>query len=241
MINSAVKQLLNIILLVPFVLLAQTKIKVNVPYNSSVAKDSVISKRTNKKSIKSTDTIYISKDGKLLKHQLFYDSLYAKASKSVITKNLYNLLVTRPPSKIESIDYENSYKSESFFAPFQGKVISSIEYRHVDVFEGSVYDTLKTSSTPIIKLTNKVHYHTTKRVINNQLLFDEGDRVDKYAFADSERLLRSLRYIEDARILLKMKKEDKNQVDVIVITKDRFPWSLTGSGLTGSTYSIDLL
>jgi hypothetical protein len=53
---------------------------------------------------------------------------------------------------------------------------------------------------PLFRLANKLHIRTRQDVIETQLLFGEGDGYSKRQLDESERLLRTKRYLRDATI-----------------------------------------
>ncbi len=157
----------------------------------------------------------------------FYDSIYSAAQKSRVTKELYNLLIAnRPPSNELK---KEPVRSEAFFEAYEGKTIASIEFVSVDLFGGSVNDTTLKARSSIGRLSNNLHKNTSKSVVFKFLLFDVGDKVDPFELADTERIIRSLSYIEDAKITLKLDSKDLSAVHATVIVKDRFPWTIDAS------------
>lgn len=158
----------------------------------------------------------------------FYNNIYTRAQRSRITKELYNLLVTeRPP--LEPQKTKKPVRSESFFEAFEGKTIRSIEYYPVDILDGSVNDTTKRARSSLSQLSNKLHTDTRQNIISNYLLFQLGDKVDPFAIADTERVLRALAYIEDVRIKFVLDPDDVDNVKAMIIYKDRFPWNVNFS------------
>jgi len=156
----------------------------------------------------------------------FFSKVYSKAQKSRVTRELYNLLITeRPPS--EPLKQTSPVSSESFFKVFEGKTIKNIAFHSVPVVSGNVNDTSVAATSSFAKFSNKYHRNTKVQIIENHLLFYVGDKVNPFDIADSERIIRSLRYIEDVRIKLVINPEDIETVDALVIYKDRFPWSPT--------------
>ena len=116
-------------------------------------------------------------------------------------------------------------KSELQFMAYEGKTI-----RHIFVqaygFERNFEDTLKPIDYYGTRLLNRLHRNTREWVIRNNLFIKEETEIDPYKMADNEKHLRSLDYIQDARILVKRIRGNNDSVDVYVITKDFF--SLTG-------------
>ncbi|HJU45909.1 MAG TPA: hypothetical protein VJ647_03950, partial [Chitinophagaceae bacterium] len=77
------------------------------------------------------------------------------------------------------------------------------------------------------KLLNSLHNRTKRWVIHDNLFVRENTPLNSYLVADNERFLRSLNFIQDARILVKAVPGTTDSIDLLVITKDLF--SLTGS------------
>jgi outer membrane protein assembly factor BamA len=75
----------------------------------------------------------------------------------------------------------------------------------------------------LFRLANDLHIQTKQPTIAAQLLFRVGDRYDPKKLAETERNLRTLRYIYDARVV--PVKYAGGKVEVKVITKD--VWTLS--------------
>ena len=190
-----------------------------------VMEDSVFVPKKDTTILLPANTMYQVHNNKYILSDGFYDSIYALAKKNRLTRELFNLLVTtRPPQ--DSFQNKEPVKSEDFFKRYSGKTISSIEYVSVDLFGGSVNDTTLKAKSGIGKLSNELHKNTSKEVIYKHLLFNVGDNVDPFRMADTERIIRSLPYIEDSRIKLEADPKNPEAVHAIVIVKDRFPWSI---------------
>ncbi|MBN2364963.1 MAG: hypothetical protein JXL67_02285, partial [Calditrichaeota bacterium] len=101
--------------------------------------------------------------------------------------------------------------------------IASIQLKKVDVQAGSILDTTQYAEAGLAKILNRLHIPTRDFVIRENLLFEEGDTVNSDLLADNERILRSLTYIEDARIYIKSHGKDEKKVDVLIVIKDVFP------------------
>ena len=112
-------------------------------------------------------------------------------------------------------------KSESPFKPYEGKVIRHIYIRGYG-FEQTFTDTSKRLQYFGTKLLNHLHHKTRDWVIRNSLFIKENTVVNAYKLADNERLIRSLNYIQDARILVNYLPENPDSVDLVVVVKDLF-------------------
>jgi hypothetical protein len=153
-----------------------------------------------------------SEDKKTL---IFLDSLKIRASKTLITKKLYDFVIIShdPESKKEITG-----SSEASFLDYSGLKIRKIEIRRLNVFGSSIntpdfYNPNKTE-----KLLNKTHFNTSENIIRKNLLCNEGDTISPLNLSDNERFLRDLPYIDDARILVVPVSD--SEAEIIVITKD---------------------
>jgi hypothetical protein len=112
-------------------------------------------------------------------------------------------------------------KVENQFLKYRGKIIRSIELLRLG-FESNVYDTTAIKYNFGIRVANALHKNSKEKVIRRNLFFKETDRLYPYLVADNERYLRSLTFIQDARIIVDFAESSIDSVDVVVITKDIF-------------------
>jgi hypothetical protein len=112
-------------------------------------------------------------------------------------------------------------KIENQFLKYRGKIIRSIELMSLG-FERNIYDTNEVKYNFGIGIANVFHKNSKDKVIRRNLFFTETDRLYPYLFADNERYLRGLSFIQDARIIVGFAEGSTDSVDVVVITKDIF-------------------
>ncbi|HVV06057.1 MAG TPA: hypothetical protein VHC96_17620, partial [Puia sp.] len=112
-------------------------------------------------------------------------------------------------------------RSETPFMPFEGKII-----RHIIIkgygFEQTFTDTSKRLQYFGTRLLNQMHRKTRSWVIRNSLFIKENTALNPFKVADNERLIRSLNYIQDARILVNTLPDNEDSVDLVVVVKDLF-------------------
>lgn len=152
----------------------------------------------------------------------FYQELERKANSSRLIKSIYKLVFTAPATYKKPADDQES--GEKYFEQFENKIIANIYHYSLDVFGPSVYDTAGYEKPWVLRTANNLHVNTNHKVILRNLLFTTGEGIEPFAFYDNERLLRSLPFIEDARILIVPNQSDTSKADVLVITKDA--WTL---------------
>jgi hypothetical protein len=151
------------------------------------------------------------------------NSLKEAVDKTFITRNLFMFLLTEQATS----KYEIGVNSKSYFEAFSGKRIASIQFRRLSPFGPTLQDTTLTVSTWIERTGNQLHVNTTKNKLRSQLLFKEGEIVNPVLMAENEKIIRDLSYIEDVAIVLSPSKLIKDEIDVIIISKDRFEYGFT--------------
>ncbi|MFC6997345.1 BamA/TamA family outer membrane protein [Rufibacter roseus] len=115
------------------------------------------------------------------------------------------------------------------------KVVRKIYYKRLEPFGYSMNDTSKVPNDPWENLGNALHMRTKKGRISNTLLFKEGELLEPLALSESERLLRQTDYILDARILVNDSTSTRDSIDIVIITRDVFSISGSGSASTSGT------
>ncbi|MCB0490243.1 MAG: hypothetical protein KDC99_17320 [Cyclobacteriaceae bacterium] len=168
----------------------------------------------------------------------FYEELEEKSSKSKLAEEIFDFVVREKGRKEQLIS--RIIKSERVFEPYDGYTIRSIVFKSVDLLEGSVVDTLRKATTKLGKLVNRLHADTRAAIVEQNLLFDEGDKVDPYQLADNERLLREFKTLRDARIYLAPAKDEPETVDVVVVTQDVTSIGASGSYSSGKKFRLDV-
>lgn len=112
----------------------------------------------------------------------------------------------------------------------------------VTIVRNNVFDpTNPEEDKGIYRLVNRLHLKTRSGVVSEQLLFAEGDVYSERTLAESGRLLRGNRYIQEASV--EAVQRDDGSVDVNVTTSD--VWSLgpklhysTSGGESSSSFGL---
>ncbi len=171
------------------------------------------------------------------KERDFYRNLKKRLSKRKATKRLFDLL-------FDVSDKKKKPKKDSLAhipKRYDGKIVGQISIKQIDIFGPKVTDTTGQPKTGVARFFNKMHVNTRDRVIRNNLLIKEGDFINQHKIADNERMLRLLKFIRDARIIIQPRATTSDTVDLLVITQDVM--SLSGSlepeGLTEATIHVN--
>jgi len=158
-----------------------------------------------------------------INNEIFYDSLEIKASRHRVTKWLYGTMIS---SAKDSGNHD--LQSYEYYKSFQKKIIGTISIRSLKVFGPNFDDTLKTTNVWIEKAANKLHSRSNLYVIRKNLWIREGQSLDPDLMMDNERLLRSLPYLKDVRIIITPRQLNGDLVDVLILTQDVFSFGITG-------------
>ncbi len=155
---------------------------------------------------------------------------------------------TGPPARAESDSVEvarNEQKlalerSDRKFLPFAGNRIGRIRIKTLAVFGASVDDTTRVTKSRLLRFLNNLNFQTRETTIRRNLLFQEGDAIDPLRLADSERILRNLGFIGDARIVVVQNRGSGDSADVRVIVKEAWTLNLSGSLKEGNRLKVSL-
>lgn len=162
------------------------------------------------------------------KDKKIMDTLKSKVSKKTFLKKIINPIVRWPDEQKNKPQDYGTQLSVAAFEKYEGRLIDTIIVKQLDVFGTDINDTTKQDTAWLKRTANHLHINTQSRVVLNNLLFKKGETINPHELADSERLLRLLPFIKDARIIVEASERKSDPVKVIVITKDI--WSIIVSG-----------
>ena len=131
-------------------------------------------------------------------------------------------------------------RSDREFLPHAGKRVRRIHIQALVVFGPSLDDTTRSTTSGLARILNNLNFRTRETTIRRHLLFKEGDAIDPFRLADSERILRTLAFIGDARILVVPIPESADSADVLVIVKESWALTLSGSLKEGNRLKVKL-
>ena len=136
-------------------------------------------------------------------------------------QKIINLLKGTPNPLIDSTNMVINRYIQSI-GSLEGKIIRSIniEQRH---FGNDVNRPTFQKMNALINFANQLHDKTNKSTIAKNIFIKVDEPLNPLLVAYNEKWLRDLGYIQDARILAYLNKEDTNKVDVFVVTKDILP------------------
>ncbi len=164
-----------------------------------------------------------------------YDSLKLKASKTLVTRKLYEWMVV-PSRAVENRSITGA--SDADYIEFRGKKIRNISIRRLNVFGTDINNPQLDNARNIEAFLNRTHFNTNELIIRKNLLFTEGDTISPLTLSDNERILRQLPYIHDARIVVIPVSGEES--DIVVITKDIYSIAARAelSGIKSGSVSV---
>ncbi len=169
-----------------------------------------------------------------MKYNSFYDTLKAKAQNRRITKWIHRMLI-RSPGVQKTVEDTVNLPSR-----YDGKTISSIRIKRLDVFGPSLRDTARKATIWYEKAGNLIHTRSDLHNLRKNLLFKAGETLDTDELYDNERILRALPYIRDARFYVEEDSADDSQVNILLLTQDRFSIGVTGDVEGISSAALEL-
>ena len=155
----------------------------------------------------------------------FYSKMKEVTGQNKVTSRLFDLLYVEKGSTNEYKDDPDSRSSIEPFIPFENLRIGKISIKHVDILQGDVNDTSRRATAYYARMANRIHFKTWNSIIRHTLTVRSGDPINPYSIADSERLLRRLQFIQDARIYIQRSSDDE-EANLVVAVQDRFAWGV---------------
>lgn len=167
------------------------------------------------------DTIE-AKSGISERDERFLNSMDRYRNKSKFNKFIHKLFIRNPKTKKATATTNKFGDSQKSFKDDEGKIIRNIEIESHDPFGYSLTDSTEIPNSFLEKTGNFLHARTKQFVVKNYLLPKKGDRLDSLKIIESERLIRSQRFIR--RVHIETVPVDSTTVDLIVKTLDS--WSI---------------
>lgn len=172
-----------------------------------------------------------SASGRNIEDSIKYIDFERKTEQSKFGRLLFRFLF-RPVGKKAQPQYSTSQIIESnFHLLAHGKIIRKIKITTMDPFGYNIRDTSVRPSKAIFRYGNMLHSNTNGPVIRNLLLFDESERYDSLLVKESERLIRSQKYMRDVHLDVALSGKDSVDINIRVLDV----WTLLPSAkITGT-------
>jgi len=161
------------------------------------------------------------------------ESIYDRDIPSRWIRELRNIIIVSPKNE-SLVDTFNVESPGKIYLGTEGLTITGVRIIRLKPFGASVSDiadhqidygagNTANNLNWLSRAGNAIHVSTSEFIIRNALMFKEGDKVESIQLAYSERYLRSLRYINDARIT-SIPVSD-HEAEILVIVQDILPYS----------------
>ncbi|WP_202702830.1 hypothetical protein [Flavobacterium sp. UGB4466] len=146
-----------------------------------------------------------------------YQKIRNYSKKNKFTQTLHKLFFRGDNTQKKEVLVQNDTTD------FSGKIIRNINIITLDPFGHSVTDSTKIPKNWGERTGNRLHLKTKKIAIYNLLLFKKNTPYDTYKVQETERLIRSQRYVTAVRITNKITGVASDSVDVTIRVLDS--WS----------------
>lgn len=166
------------------------------------------------------------------------DSLYYKietfSDKNKVTRFLYQLVFRE---EADSLSVE-SRTTEHAQMTYDGRFIRNIDIETIDPFGSKISDKNKNPKW-YNRFAEHLHIDSKKSTIANYLLFKKGEKYNAQKLYESERILRSMPFINRVNIDVIENTSTRDSVDVLVKVMDS--WSLKPQlSYSGSTIGVGI-
>lgn len=169
---------------------------------------------------------------------LGYQKIEELSKKSKFTTQLHRLIF-----KSTAVNKKRKYKAASVepdYSLYEGKIIRTISIQTLDPFGFSEADSTRKPKHFASKAGNFVHIKTKKFAIQNTLLIKENQAFDSLKVKETERLIRSQRFVRRVAIRVQNTTESSDSIDVFISVLDS--WSLIpNASITSSKAGYELL
>jgi hypothetical protein len=165
-----------------------------------------------------------------------YDAIEKFSEKTKLTKFLHQLIF-KPVSKIHSKVKKTLEKNQKPNSKIEGKIVRNIYITTLDPFGYSLQDTSIYPSNFIKKSGNNLHMKTRRMVIKDLLLFNKNEPYDSLLVKESERLIRSQKFVQDLVVTTSTSSIKADSIDVFIRVSD--VWSIIPS-LSASPSNLEM-
>jgi hypothetical protein len=166
-----------------------------------------------------------------------YKNIESFSKKRKLTKLMYTLVFKHQASALQRKPAnKRRYKRQiqKSYKAFEGKTIRQINIETLDPFGYSVADTLLSPHGFFPKTGNGAHIKSQQITIRNLLLIRENQLFDSLLVKESERLVRTRKYVHDVSFAFTATSKNSDSVDVFIRELDKWSFvpkvSISNSG-----------
>lgn len=166
---------------------------------------------------------------------------YSKRKKftKFIHKLIFRPVTKQKPAHSREKEKERSPEMLNSYQNFEGRIVRKINIQTLDPFGYSINDTTQKARDWIQRSGNSLHLKTKQFTIRNLLLIKRNKPLDSLLVKESERLIRSQRYVRRVVIKPVAVPASNDSVDIEIRVLDS--WSLIPNGsFSSSSTSFEL-
>lgn len=167
-----------------------------------------------------------------------YENIASFSERSGFTRFMYRIFF-KPVNTSSLQTIKHTVLTQEPYSSFEGKTIRHIHIVTLDPFGNSIGDTISASLNFLSRAGNSIHIKTRPVAIRNLLLVRQNHAFDSLLVKESERLVRSSRYITDVSFFVRQTSEDADSVDIFIRELDS--WStIPGGYVTANRLAVSL-
>ena len=160
---------------------------------------------------------------------VIYNEIHNLSKKSKFNKFVYKLFFRSSALKVENPVAEKKTITKPLITnKINGKIIRNISIETLDPFGQSVTTESKKPRNGFERFGNSIHLKTKEFTIRNLLLFKKNEACDSLLLKESERLIRSQRYVREVVVTPISLGASNDSIDVKIRVLDS--WSLIPNG-----------
>lgn len=170
---------------------------------------------------------------------LVYRKIESYSSKRKFSKFLYGLFF-KPVKATPPVPGKKKRKSiPKPYSAYEGKIIRQINITTLDPFGYSITDTASRNQNFFYRAGNNMHIKTQRLTIRNLLLIKKNEPFDSLLVSESERLIRSQKYVHEVSFRVEPLGIGTDSVDIYIRELDI--WSIIPAvAITPGRFTLDL-
>jgi len=160
-----------------------------------------------------------------------YKNIESYSKRNKFTGFIYRLIFKPASSDLKNTEArKKAYKKliQKPYGNFEGKIIRNIHIVTLDPFGYSVSDTTSRKHNILAKTGNGIHIKTQGITVRNFLLLRKNQPFSSLLAKESERLIRSQKYVHEVSISVKAAGVKSDSVDIYIRELDN--WSIIPEG-----------
>jgi len=188
-------------------------------------------------SISTNDFAYAQQKPAKTDSTILYKNIESYSKKSKFAKFMYKLVfrpvTPKPPKKkVKKKVYKKLIKKQ--YSAYEGKIIRNIDIVTLDPFGFSVTDTNVVEQNVLYSAMNEMHIKTNRITIQNLILISRNTPFDSLLVRESERLIRTQKYVHDVFLYVLPTGRKSDSVDIVIRVSDI--WSIIPGGAISSMF-----